>query len=83
MTHEKKTIDETTMVPIGWVWKALLAAVAAVPVIGWGFTMTVKLDYTAKAVEPIPKLQQDVATLLERSNKELTIGPKKTDVAAR
>ena len=83
--HKEGKIDEETVVPIGWVWKAIAVAASIllliVPAVAYAVSLQVKVEYTAKAVELIPKMQQDIATLLERTNpskqasKETTIGP--------
>lgn len=65
-------ITEKTLVPIGIVWKAVGVLVALVPVIGWAFTVQVKLDYTTKAVEDIPRIREDVAVI------KATLAPQST-----
>ena len=65
--HKEERIDERTSVPIGWVWKAIAVAASilllAVPVVAYAVSMQVKLEYTAKAVEAIPQMKEDIAAI--------------------
>ncbi len=58
----EKTIDGKMKVSLRDV---LIVAVVLVPFVGWCYAMNVKMDYTQKAVEPIPKMQQDIAAMRE------------------
>lgn len=63
--HSK--IDEGTLIPIGWLYKSIGLAIVLIPVIGWAYTISAKVEYTAESVKTIPQLQIDVATLIDRS----------------
>ena len=91
--HKEGKIDEGTVVPIGWVWKAIAVAASilllVVPAVAYAVSIQVKVEYTAKAVEAIPQMKEDIATLLERTDPkkqasiEESIGPVAAKGSAR
>ncbi len=80
MQHKEEKIDENTTVPLAWVWKAIAVAASilllVVPVVAYAVSMQVKLDYTAKAVEAIPQMKEDIAAI------KAVIAPQQTASAA-
>lgn len=66
MSSHPQQIDDGTVVPVAWLFKAFGFIMLSAGVIWWAATMTNDVQTIKKAVASVPQMQQDIAILKER-----------------